>query len=848
MRKILLLLLFSLVFSLEYKLNAQTCFGNFAGNDINLPCSVTCTPFSAKIPEIRSTEDYLINSIPYTPYPYRTAAPGLMVGCPNQDDKFFDKSDLPFPFCFYGQTYNSLVVGTNGLLSFDLSNALDCNQWDMTAGSGAAPIPFAGTGSQCGTNCPQPVGVLYPRASIMGVYQDIDIDNPSPGKKMEFRIEGTAPCRRAVISFNAIRNFSCAGISTTEIVIYESTGIIEVYIQDKPSGCPWNDDAAILGIQNWNRDKGLAPPGRNLGSWGSVGMNEAWQFKPNGANSLLDHVVLLLNGVVVANGTIGALNNGLYDVDFGNICPPSGINSYVVRGYYKICNDNATTYFIEDTVQINRIAPFSTNGSTVNPLCFGLLTGQVTFNPIGITGPYLFSNDMGVTYQTGNIFSGLAAGSYIFRIKDINNCFTDTTIIITQPPLLTASALTIASTCNGNDGTITVTASGGTIPYQYSINNGLNFQSSNIFTVAPGVYDSIVVRDTNNCIANTTVVVSLSDTMRLVIGPDSTICVGKSVTFAPQTNAQTNIFKWTAAPTLLQTEIDKDSIANATVTPPVTKKYYLRAKWGLCQRVDSIVINVLNKPIAFAGNDTTICAKTPAFLHGSAFNTSGPVLYTWAPITPLLTFVSPDSSQAVALPDSSQEYIFNVRDNYGCNFSVFDTMKVFIDPPVPAFAGNDTNAVLGQPHQLFATGGVSYMWSPSVNLNNPFAQNPRATLFNDTYFRVTVTDAIGCSGFDDVFIKVYEGPTYYVPNAFTPNKDGLNELFRPIPVGMAQTDYFMVFDRYGTLVFQTNQWLKGWDGTIKGKDALMGTYVWMVKGKDKIGKVVQMKGTVLLMR
>lgn len=133
-------------------------------------------------------------------------------------------------------------------------------------------------------------------------------------------------------------------------------------------------------------------------------------------------------------------------------------------------------------------------------------------------------------------------------------------------------------------------------------------------------------------------------------------------------------------------------------------------------------------------------------------------------------------------------------------------------------------------------------------LNNPFIQNPLATLYNDTYFTVQVTDSIGCTASDNVFIKVYEGPMYYLPNSFTPNGDGLNDIFRPIAVGIRSTDYFRVFNRFGTLMFETRQWMQGWDGTLKGKPANSGTYVWMIKGIDKNGAVIEMKGTVILLR
>ena len=171
-----------------------------------------------------------------------------------------------------------------------------------------------------------------------------------------------------------------------------------------------------------------------------------------------------------------------------------------------------------------------------------------------------------------------------------------------------------------------------------------------------------------------------------------------------------------------------------------------------------------------------------------------------------------------------------------------------MQPLLVVFAGNDTNAIINRPHQMLASGGSNYVWSPAAPLNNPFIANPLATLSHDTYFTVLVTDAIGCQASDYVFVKVYEGPTYYLPNAFTPDGNGVNDIFRPVPVGIRSTDYFRVFNRFGQQMFETRQWMQGWDGTLKGKPAAAGTYVWAIKGIDKNGAVIEMKGTVILIR
>jgi gliding motility-associated-like protein len=835
MRKIILFGILGLsIFNISI-VNAQTCFGAFAGADINLPCNTLCTPFTAQIPEIKSTEKYTVNSIPYTPYAFVTSAPLVQHPCTGgattaQDDKYFASTSLPFNFCFYGTTYNYGVIGSNGVISFDLNDALKGNTYIMSNS-----IPFIGTGTQGTGACPSPGGTKYPHPAIFGLYYDIwpVVGDPY---KIEQRVEGTSPCRRWVVSFNNVKLFDCPGVTTTfQMVMYESTNIVEVYVQDKPI-CNGGNAKAIIGIQDLNAGPStLSAPGRNL--FQNNISNEAWQFKPDGSSSLLDHVELVLNGGVIATGTLGSLTNGYYDVDFGNVCPPAGINQYVVRGVYKVCNDNpATFYFIEDTVEINRIAPFFTNGSTTNPLCKGLSTGQVVFNPIGTTAPYDYSKDGGVTYVTNNTFTGLAAGTYNFKVRDVNGCVKDTAIIITEPTQLTASAITTSATCPNNDGSIDITAGGGTPAYEYSINNGVNYQASNQFVNLPiGNYNNIRIRDANGCITPATAIIVLNDTMRLELGADSTICFGSSITLIPQTNTLTDTFKWTP-----KASLNFDTVRTPIATPTDTTKYYLTAKWGLCTRQDSITVKVLHKPVANAGKDTTVCYKTNATLFGSASNLSGTVNFAWSPPDSLN---SPNTAVTGVRLDTTRQFTLTVTDNYGCNFSVTDSVTIFMQPELYAFAGNDTIAIINRDHQLLATGrnAVDFVWSPIAPLNNPFIANPVAIINHDTYFYVHVTDAIGCTDDDTIFIKVYDGPTYYLPTAFTPNGDGLNDIFFPTPVGIRSTDYFRVFDRYGKLMYQTNQWLKG-------KKASSGTYVWMIKGIDKNGSVVEMRGTVILLR
>ncbi len=569
--------------------------------------------------------------------------------------------------------------------------------------------------------------------------------------------------------------------------------------------------------------------------------------------------VTVVQGAALTS-TISAVNPPCSNIDNGTITitPTTGVAPYqyslnggpvqgsnvfttLPPGVYNISFTDVNGCNGTNTITLTTNPPVTATSTLTMPLCNGNTNGSITINASGGVAPYQYSKDAGVTYQASPTFNGLTAGTYTIRVKDAMGCINDFTYTLTAPVVVTASSVSTAATCPNNDGTITITAGGGTPAYAYSINGGVTYIPGNSFPGLPsGLYNNIIVKDANGCMITITQTVPLNDTMRLELGPDSTICFGSSLTLLPQTNDLTDTFRWRPAAGL-----DYDTAKNPVATPADTTHYILTATWGICQRTDTVTINVLHKPVAFAGKDISICYKTTALLSGSASNLSGTVNFAWSPPDSLNT---PNAASTVARPDTTMQFILTVTDNYGCNFSVSDSMLVIMEAPVPAFAGNDTNAVLGKPHQLRASGGTSYLWSPAGPLNNPFIADPQAILYADTYFRVLVTDAIGCRATDDVLIKVYEGPTYYLPNTFTPDGNSHNDIFTPIPVGIEYTDYFMIYNRYGQLLFRTNKWMQGWDGKYQGKDAPMGVYVWMIKGLDRNGRVVEMQGTVMLVR
>jgi gliding motility-associated-like protein len=181
------------------------------------------------------------------------------------------------------------------------------------------------------------------------------------------------------------------------------------------------------------------------------------------------------------------------------------------------------------------------------------------------------------------------------------------------------------------------------------------------------------------------------------------------------------------------------------------------------------------------------------------------------------------------------------KDTIDRAFSIYDN---------DSFAGADTVVAKNQPVFLNAMGGsnVTYTWTPAEGLNDPRVEKPVAISDKDIeYTLYSVTDK-GCEKTSKIFIKRYAGAEIYIPNAFTPNADGRNDLMKVFPVGFKTFDYMAIFNRYGQQVYLTKDWNQGWDGTMNGIRQDAGTYVIVTKMTDYNGKVMVRKSAFVLVR
>jgi gliding motility-associated-like protein len=208
---------------------------------------------------------------------------------------------------------------------------------------------------------------------------------------------------------------------------------------------------------------------------------------------------------------------------------------------------------------------------------------------------------------------------------------------------------------------------------------------------------------------------------------------------------------------------------------------------------------------------------------------------------------STSSITSIYNTEGSRPFTLITQTNKGCKDTIYRSFTIFDNK---SFAGKDTVATVNEPVQLFARGeaNMQYKWSPSTGLDHWDLEKPVATYDRDQLYQLYTITEKGCKKQSQILIKRYSGPELYVPTAFTPNNDGLNDRFKVIPVGIKSFGYLAVYDRWGHLIFHTTNYQDGWDGTNKGVQLGTGTYIYVVQAIDYSGKQLFRKGTVTLLK
>lgn len=541
-----------------------------------------------------------------------------------------------------------------------------------------------------------------------------------------------------------------------------------------------------------------------------------------------------LNGIITVTAS-GGISPYQYSID--------GINYQTNNQFTGLASGNYTITVKDANSLVSSIYIIVTKGcltvnaSAINSTC-GNSNGSVFVQASGGTSPYLYSID-GINYVTNNNFINLVAGNYAVYAKDATGGIGTAQVAIANinGPAIT-SVVTTPTECVTHTGTIMMTCQGGTFPLLYSL-DGTLFNSNHFFTgLDTGEYN-IIVKDSNGCTDTSTGVITLNNNITVDAGNALSLCEGSNVTLNGSSDAQQ--FSWIPA-----TNLNDPNSLHPIATPTVSTMYYLTASSGACNKTDSVYLSVSPAPVANAGDGVIICFGQNITLHGS-----GGISCIWRPITNLNDATSFDP--LVIKPLTSIIYKLIVTDAKGCSSLNNSSVTITVTPPPEVFAGNDTSVVINDPLHLNASdvngsGFNSYMWFPSTGLNNPSIQSPISTLNKSTTYTVIALTPVGCEGRDTINITVFEKSEIYVPNAFTPNGDGKNDILKAIPIGIKIFKYFTVYDRFGNKIFSTTNPNIGWKGNTKNEFNSSNVFVWIAAGVDYLNHELIRRGTVVLIR
>jgi len=187
-------------------------------------------------------------------------------------------------------------------------------------------------------------------------------------------------------------------------------------------------------------------------------------------------------------------------------------------------------------------------------------------------------------------------------------------------------------------------------------------------------------------------------------------------------------------------------------------------------------------------------------------------------------------------------------NNDGCSIAT-KNQPIIIDVPVPGIAYPVVYAVVELPLDLKARQfGDTVLWSPGTFLNSRTSYTPVFTGPLEQLYTIEIKTLGGCVTVDTQLVKIVDKVVIYVPNAFTPSGDGLNDILRPILFGIKQLHYFKIFNRLGQELFETSSPGVGWNGTMQGIPLSTQVVVWLAEGMGVDNKIYRLKGSSLLVR
>ncbi len=475
-------------------------------------------------------------------------------------------------------------------------------------------------------------------------------------------------------------------------------------------------------------------------------------------------------------------------------------------------------------LNINNSSPEVCQGANVNLF----VTGANTYEWSPATG-------LSSITASQNTVSVLTSTTYTIIGMNTFGCKDTLIIPITVNAVPSVIAGPDTAICFGQSVQLTAAATSSIV---WSPSTSLDNATSNNPTASPAQTTTYTVTTTgaNGCTATDQVVVQIVSYPSVTINGGGIVCLGNSVNLSA--DGGTN-YTWVPE-TYLNTGTGESVIS----TPQEDITYYVTAQNATgCVSTDSVKIKVKKPITVHTQPGANICEGSSYQL--AAYGTG--ITYIW---TPALGLDNPYSPFPTATPTHTTTYTVTTSD--GVCFTASATAVVEVNPLPVITTDAQVIVVAGSETQLQANSNLpnaSFEWTPAIGLSCVTCSNPLANPTHPTTYTVTVTDSLGCRADAEVrldFLCSEDG--IYVPNAFTPNGDGKNDVFKIRGNGVNYITVFRVYSRWGELMFETSDISQGWDGTFKGEPQFPAVYVYYIEGVCSNNQKIVKQGNVTLIR
>ena len=568
-------------------------------------------------------------------------------------------------------------------------------------------------------------------------------------------------------------------------------------------------------------------------------------------------------GVNPANYTyswnqITTLNNPAIQNPLATPVNPVTVYTLTVTDINGGCTDTSSITITTNCPTCDPPMPVGTN-----PLCNGGTDGSITAAPQGTTGPFTINwYDSGgnllqttANVTTNDILSNLPAGTYTIESVDTSGCTADTTYTLTEPTALSVTASSDQTICINGSATISATGAGGTSPYTFTWDNALVGNGPHTVNPAANTCYNVTITDDNGCTAaaGDQVCITINPPLTLTVSNDTLVCPGSSVTFdaivsggdgGPYNYVWTNSAGATVSTTTTMTsnsatpDVFCVTVTDGCTTPSVNDCVTLsHAPVPTPDFVGDNLSGCYPVPVTFTNNTnpTDVASVVWSFGDGNTSTQTTGVSNQYT--TPGCYDVTLQVTSITGCTNST------TLNDYICVFDYPDANFGASPQPTDLF-NSEVNFV-----NLSSGDVVDFNWD-FAGLGNSTTSNPSFVFPSDnpgTYpVTLIVTNADGCTDTIQQDVIINGIFTLYVPNAFTPDGDNINDILTPMGDGLAAEGYeFTIFNRWGEIIFSSTSFGTGWDGTENGLKCKNDVYVWKIKAKsvyddsrhEKIGSV-----------